>query len=183
MDYWLSHRISGNCWAGEMADCLDGRHCRTFWSMVNAQTPCQTLHNFHRNILLSFLIYLFFLLACSSFTMLYQFLLCSKVNQSHRSPLPCISFPFRSPQSIEFPVLYSQFLLAICFINSSVYMLIPISQSIPFPFLLGIHMFVLYISVSIFALQISSSIPYSRFHIYALIYNICFSLSCLLHSV
>ena len=130
-----------------------------------------------------FLSLFFFLLSCSSFTMLYQFLLCSKVNQSHRSPLPCISFPFRSPQSIEFPVLYSQFLLAICFINSSVYMLIPTSQSIPFPFPLGIHMFVLYISVSIFALQISSSIPYSRFHIYALIYNICFSLSCLLHSV
>ena len=87
----------------------------------------------------------YFLLAYTCFMMLCQFLLCSKVNQSHTSPLPCISFPFRSPQSIEFPVLYSQFLLAMCFINSSVYMLIPISQSIPplppwYPYVYSLHL-------------------------------------------
>ena len=48
---------------------------------------------------------------------------------------------------------------------------------------LGVHTFVLYICVSISALQTGSSVPFSRFHIYALIYGICLSLSDLLHSV
>ena len=60
---------------------------------------------------------------------------------------------------VEFPVLYSQFSLVIYFIHSSVYMSIPISQFIPLPHSLVIHMFVLYVCVSISALQISSSIP------------------------
>ena len=48
------------------------------------------------------------------------------------SPLFCISFPFRSSQSIEkLPVLDNRFSLVIYFIHSSVYMLIPISQFIP----------------------------------------------------
>ena len=42
---------------------------------------------------------------------------------------------------------------------------------------LGVHTFVLYICVSISALQTGSLYHFSRFHIYALIYNICFSLS------
>ena len=46
----------------------------------------------------------------------------------HMSPLFWISFPFRPPQSTEFPVLYRRSLLVICFIHSSVYMSIPISQ-------------------------------------------------------
>ena len=55
--------------------------------------------------------------------------------------------------------------------HSSVYMLIPISQSIPPPlFLLGIHTFVLYICISI-SLKISSSIPFLWFHICVLIYD------------
>ena len=48
---------------------------------------------------------------------------------------------------------------------------------------LGVHTFVLYICVSISALQTDSSVHFSRFHIYALIYDTCFSLSDLLHSV
>ena len=90
----------------------------------------------------------------------------------------------------EFYFLYCRFLLVIHFIHISVYMSIPISQFItPQPpptlplSLLGVHIFVLYICVSISALQTSSSVPFSRFHIYALIYDICFSLSDLLHSV
>ena len=81
------------------------------------------------------------------------------------------------------------YLLVIHLIHMSVYMSIPISQFItpqppPLPlFPLGVHTFVLYICVSISALQTSSSVPFSRFHIYALIYDICFSLSDLLHSV
>ena len=42
---------------------------------------------------------------------------------------------------------------------------------------------ILYVCVSIPALQIGSSVPFSRFHIYVLIYDICFSLSDLLHSI
>ena len=75
MDYWFSHRISGNCSAEEMADCLDGRHCRTFWSMVNAQTPCQTLQNFHRTF---FFLSLFFI----GRQWLYTAVLVSGVQQS-----------------------------------------------------------------------------------------------------
>ena len=45
------------------------------------------------------------------------------------------------------------------------------------------HMFVLYVSVSISAWQRSSSKPFSRFHIYELIYDTCFSLLDLLHPV
>ena len=44
------------------------------------------------------------------------------------------------------------------------------SHPSPFPF--GIHIFVLYICVSIYALHIISCTPFSRFHIYALIYDI-----------
>ena len=40
---------------------------------------------------------------------------------------------------------------------------------------LGVHMSVLFIRVSISALQIGPSIPFPRFHIYALIWNVCFS--------
>ena len=37
-----------------------------------------------------------------------------------------------------------------------------------------VHKFVLYVWVSIVALQVDSSVPSFRFHIYALIYDICF---------
>ena len=84
---------------------------------------------------------------------------------------------------ILFIFLYSRFLLVINFIHISVYMSIPISQFIPphpppcrFPPLVSIHLF-------------STSVPqflpwkpvhlyyFSRFHIYVLIYDICFSIS------
>ena len=59
-----------------------------------------------------------------------------------------------------FIFLYSRFLLVICFIHISVYMSIPISQFIPPPPLspLGVHTFVLYVCVSISALQTDSSV-------------------------
>ena len=50
-------------------------------------------------------------------------------------------------------------------------------------FPLGFRIFVLYVHVSISALQIRSSIYFSRFHKYMLLYSICFSLSYLLISV
>ena len=57
---------------------------------------------------------------------------------------------------VEFPVLYTRFSLLIYFIPNNVYMLIPTSKFIPAFSLLGIHTFVLYVYVSISALQISS---------------------------
>ena len=83
--------------------------------------------------------------------------------------------------------LYSRFLLVIYFIHISVYMSIPVSQFIPplAPTLLsplGVHTFVLYICVSISALQTGSSIPFFEIA-HVLIYDICFSLSDLIHSV
>ena len=63
--------------------------------------------------------------------------------------------------------LYSRFLLVIHFIHISLYMSIPISQFIPPPpppppplSPLGVHTFVLYICVSISALQTGSSVPF-----------------------
>ena len=47
----------------------------------------------------------------------------------------------------------------------------------PFPSLQNVHMSHLYFCFSIPALQIDSSHFFLRFHIYALIHNICFSLS------
>ena len=64
---------------------------------------------------------------------------------------------------ILFTFLYSRFLLVIYFIHISVYMSIPISQFIPPPpplSPLGVHMFVLYICLSISALQTGSSVPF-----------------------
>ena len=55
--------------------------------------------------------------------MLYNVMLVSAIQQSesiihkHVSPLFLISFQFRSPQSIEFPVVYSRFSLVVYFIH------------------------------------------------------------------
>ena len=83
--------------------------------------------------------------------------------------------------------LYSRFLLVIYFIHISVYMSIPISQFIPHPH----SCFPPLVSIRLFSTSVSLFLPskplhlyhFSRFHIYALIYNIYFSLSDLLHSV
>ena len=97
-------------------------------------------------------------------------LLHSKLNQ------PCIyvpSFPLRFPSHLghqralsRLPVLYSKFQTVVYFIHSinSVFMSIPVSQFLP-PYSsppppLGIHTFVLYLCVSVSALQIRSSVPF-----------------------
>ena len=51
------------------------------------------------------------------------------------------------------------------------------------PFCLWYHLFVLYVWLSISALQTGSSVSFSRFHICALIYDIFLPLSDLFHSV
>ena len=87
--------------------------------------------------------------------MLYNVVLISTVQQSKSaigfpvSPLLQISFPFRSPHWVKFPILCSRFSLVFYFIHSlnNVYMSIPIS--VPFPFLFGIHRCVLYLCISI----------------------------------
>ena len=89
-----------------------------------------------------------------------------------------------------FAFLYCRFLLVINFIHISVYMSIPIAHfSTPpspphhgFPPLVSIHLF----STSVSQLLLCKPVHryhISRFHIHALIYDICFSLSDLLHSV
>ena len=74
---------------------------------------------------------------------------------------------------------HSKFPLAVYLMNGGVYvsMLLSICPAL----LYCAYKSVLYVCVSIAALQIDSSVT-SRFHMHALIYNICLSLSDLLHS-
>ena len=77
---------------------------------------------------------------------------------------------------VEFPVLYSRFLLVIYFIHISVYTSIPISQFIAHPH----PAFPPLVSIRLFSTSVSLFLPckpvylyhFSRFHIYALIYDI-----------
>ena len=89
---------------------------------------------------------------------------------------------------ILFIFLYSRLLLVMYFMHIHVYRSIPISRLIPPP---PPHGFPHLVSIRLFSTSVSLFLPckpvhlyhLSRFHIYALIYNICFSLSDLLHSV
>ena len=86
--------------------------------------------------------------------------------------------------------LYCRFLLGINFIHISVYMSIPIAQfsTPPSP---PHRSFAPLVSICLFSTSVSQLLPckpahlyhFSRFHLHALIYDICFSLSDLLHSV
>ena len=87
--------------------------------------------------------------------------------------------------------LYNRFLLVIHFTHISVYMSIPISQFITPPSSLPLHHFTPLVSIRLFSTSVSQFLPckpvhlyhFSRFHKYALVYDICFSLSALLHTV
>ena len=87
-------------------------------------------------------------------------------------------------------LLHSRFLLVINFIHISVYMSTPIAQFIipppppprRFPPLVSIHLFSASVSQFLHC-KLLHLYHFSRFHIYALIYDICFSLSDLFHSV
>ena len=127
--------------------------------------------------------------------MLCQFLLYNEVNQlcvyiyplplgppSHPTPIPPIQVV--TEHRTELPVLHSKFPLAIQFTHGSVFMLNLISQFFPpspspavstCPFPMSMSLFLPYTQVHLY--------HFSRFHIYVLIYDICFSLSGLLHSV
>ena len=103
---------------------------------------------------------------------------------THLSNMERIFFEF-----YLFTVLHSRFLSVIYFIHISVYISIPISQFITpppppchFPPLVSIRLFST--SVSLFLpCKLVHLYHFSRFHIHALIYDICFSLFDLLHSV
>ena len=84
---------------------------------------------------------------------------------------------------VDFPVLYSRFPLVVYFIYSSGYMPTSVSQFMPPPSpLVSIHLFSMSVSLFLPCKQVYLY-HFSRFHIYALINNICFSLSNLLQSV
>ena len=75
------------------------------------------------------------------------------------------------------PSATQQVLWAIYFTHSSVFMSNLISSFTPASPSYCVHMSTLCISISISALKIVSSVPFfPRFHVYALIYDICFSL-------
>ena len=143
--------------------------------------------------------------------MVSQFLLYNKVNQLYVYIYPHIPSLLHLPLTLpipplqvdtkhraDLPVLCSCFPLAICFTFGSVYMAMPLAHFIPdylspspcppspfssrsasllpsCPQVLHDHIYI-YIYIYIFFF-------FTRFHIYALIYRICFSLSDLLHSI
>ena len=101
-------------------------------------------------------------------------------------PPPTPLHPSRLSQSTRFenPVLYWKFPLAIYFAYGNTFVSLWHSQFVPhFPFP-TVSTSLFSVCVSNAALQTGSSVPFfSGFHIYALIYDICFSLSDLLQEV
>ena len=85
----------------------------------------------------------------------------------------------------EYPESHSKFPLAICYTHGIVNFYVTLSIHLPFSLLFShlVHMSVLYVCFSIAALKINSSVASLRFHIYVSVYDICISLSNLLHSV
>ena len=70
-----------------------------------------------------------------------------------------------------------------CFTHGSACTSAPLFQSVPPSLSPPSPTIILYIGISMPALEIGSSIPFSRSHMYALIYDMCLSLSDFLHSV
>ena len=136
--------------------------------------------------------FLFLFLVFIGVLLFYSLVLVSTVQQSQwaaripASPLFWIPFPFRSIHSLKYTsqcytvgahqlsVLY----IAVCKCQSQ------FSNSSYPPFLPPVSTRLFSASVSLFLLcKYAHLYHFSRFHIYALIYDICFSLSDLLHSV
>ena len=124
--------------------------------------------------------------------LLYSVVLLPTVQQSesalhtHASCLFGVSFLLRSPQSTKqsslcFIVTFHQ--LSILYI---IVYICPSSLSVhptsPLTLLVSIHLFSTSTSLVLLCKQVHLC-HFSRFHIYALIYDICFSLSDILHSV
>ena len=131
------------------------------------------------------------------FTMLCQFLLYNKVNQLYVYIYPHIPFSLEPPShlpiphlqvvtkhQVDLPVLCSSFPLAICFAFGSVYMSMLLSHFVPaypsLPPCPQVRSLCLPLFLPCHQVQ---QYCFLRFHIYALAYGICFSLSDSLHSV
>ena len=131
--------------------------------------------------------FFYFLLIFTGVWLLYNVVLASTAQQNASaihaqiSPPFWISLPFRSPQCIRQSSLcctVCSHQLSILYIVSIMYMCQPQSpnSSLPTPFPLGIHAFVLYIYVSISAFQIRSYIPFFQIsHICVIIRYLLFS--------
>ena len=128
------------------------------------------------------------------FTIPCQFLLHNKANQPYAYICPHIpsllSLPIPPLQVIakhqaNLPVLCCCFPPANYFTYCSVYTSMLLSLHLSFALPPHVIKSILYVYLFIPAPQLGSSVPFSffRFHIYALAYGICFSLSDLLHSV
>ena len=99
-------------------------------------------------------------------------------------PLPHLTLLVTTKHGAELPVLYIRFPLAVCLTHGRIYMSIPISQFITVPLPHPMSMCPFSKSACLFLL--CRSVPlchFSRFHMYAWIHDICFSLYDLLHSV
>ena len=99
-------------------------------------------------------------------------------------PIPSHPSTLSQNAGFELPASYSKFPMAVYFTCSNAYVSVLLSQFIPSSpsFTVSTSLF----STSAFPLLPCIQVPrydFSRFHIYVLIYNICFSLSDLLHSV
>ena len=138
------------------------------------------------------------LLEYNCFTILSQFLLHNKTNQPYAYTCPHISCLLSLPAILpiphlqviakhraDLPVLCCCFPPVNYFTFGSVYMSILLSLCPSFALPLHVLKSIFYVYLFIPALQLGSSVPFFffRFHIHALAYGICFSLSDLLHSV
>ena len=123
-------------------------------------------------------IFYFFKLSFIGVQLLYSIVLFSAVQQSesviHISSLFQISFPFRSPQNIEQGFLLNGFSLVNLFYTyQCIYVNPNLSSAYP-PCPLCIHKLVLFLRVSISVLQQVHLSHFSRFHVQAILYDICF---------
>ena len=102
----------------------------------------------------------------------------------HLLPIPLPCHPSRLSQSTELsPLWYTAAPHQLSISHTAVWLCRCYSVHPRLSFPLCANKSILFVCVFISALQISSSVPFSRFRIYVLIYNICFSFSDLLHSV
>ena len=95
----------------------------------------------------------------------------------HTSLLVWIYFIFRSPQSTEFPALYSWSLFSL--VVYSIYVSTPVSHIIPILLSLPWYPYVCSLRLCLYFCFVNKIIYtyFSRTHIHVLIYGLCFSLS------
>ena len=144
-----------------------------------------------QNILFQDLVFIYVLLEDNCFTMLWWSLTYINTNQSNyiyipslEPPAPLISPPWVVTEGqAGLPVLQSSFPLLTCFTHDSLYMSMLLSQFVlPSPPAVSTRPFSTFAFPFLLCKQVYHTI-FSRFHKCALIYNICFSLSDLLHSL